>query len=154
MKFALLFLSVYFFIFLVLRNICGWEDAVVHEVWWVLLFPCLWLGHRFYPFRAVEKESAFEFLPFFHGFVCDYTVWFFHVRECIWQYVMLHLSKVGICRVRKVPLRRSMSNSLPDRVSGLPRMILRVSAAWMEPTTPGSAPMTPKGWLKSWMPSW
>lgn len=29
-KFALLFLSVYFFIFLVLRNICGWEDAVVH----------------------------------------------------------------------------------------------------------------------------
>ena len=64
-KFALLFLSVYFFIFLVLRNICGWEDAVVHEVWWVLLFPCLWLGHRFYPFRAVRRNQHLNFFLFF-----------------------------------------------------------------------------------------
>ena len=54
-----------FFIFLVLRNICGWEDAVVHEVWWVLLFPCLWLGHRFYPFRAVRRNQHLNFFLFF-----------------------------------------------------------------------------------------
>lgn len=64
-KFVLLFFSVYFLTFFVLRNICNWEDEMVHEIWWTLLFPCLWLGHRFYPFRLVKRSQHVDFFLFF-----------------------------------------------------------------------------------------
>lgn len=67
-KFALLFFTVYFFVFIVLKNLYEWSDLITHEMWWTFLFPCLWLGHYFYPFHSVKRNQHLNFFLFFAAF--------------------------------------------------------------------------------------
>lgn len=63
-KFFLAALSVYFLLFLVVRNVSS-SDELVHWLWGVLLCPYLFIAHLFYPFREKRRNRHLSFFLFF-----------------------------------------------------------------------------------------
>ena len=63
-KFFLASLSVYFIVFLVVRNMSS-SDELVHWLWGVLLCPYLFIAHLLYPFRERRRNRHLNFFLFF-----------------------------------------------------------------------------------------
>ena len=63
-KYFLSSFTLYFLVFLVVKNICD-DVSFTHWLWWTLLCPYLFITHLLYPFKERKRNQHLSFFLFF-----------------------------------------------------------------------------------------
>jgi uncharacterized membrane protein YoaK (UPF0700 family) len=63
-KFFLVFLSIFFFVFIIVTNVIQDED-ITHSLVYITLIPALFCFHMLYPFKTIKRNQNLNFFLLF-----------------------------------------------------------------------------------------